>query len=239
MSNPPPVAAVDAVTPVAPTVARRGRPPSARKRAQILEAATEAFLAHGFAATSMDAVATAAGVSKQTVYGHFGDKDHLFAAVVDSAREHAPPGPAESDGPLLDPADLRAGLTALGTRLLAVTLHPRVAALRRLVIFEAPQRPHLREVWNRGAPSTFRDTLAGELADLDAAGHLEVPDPAAAVRQFVALCSHESLERTLFGTDPLPDDELEAIVNAAVEVFLRAHTPRPGTPPTGTGTMRP
>jgi len=57
---------------------------SEQKRAQILEAATELFCGQGFPNTSMDEVAKKAGVSKQTVYAHFGNKDDLFLAAIES-----------------------------------------------------------------------------------------------------------------------------------------------------------
>src|ERR687894_3210836 len=48
----------------------------------ILDAAAELFLAHGFAAVSMEAVARQAEVSKATLYAHFSGKDALFGAMV-------------------------------------------------------------------------------------------------------------------------------------------------------------
>jgi len=59
-----------------------GRPKDLEKRAAILEAAKTLFLSRGFGATSMDAVAAGAGVSKLTVYNHFSDKDTLFLEAV-------------------------------------------------------------------------------------------------------------------------------------------------------------
>ena len=55
---------------------------SARKRRAILEAATTAFLRNGYRGTSMDEIAALAGVSKQTVYKHFADKERLFSEIV-------------------------------------------------------------------------------------------------------------------------------------------------------------
>ena len=52
------------------------------KRAAILEAAKALFIRNAFAGTSMDAIAAEAGVSKLTVYSHFGDKDNLFREVI-------------------------------------------------------------------------------------------------------------------------------------------------------------
>jgi AcrR family transcriptional regulator len=57
-------------------------PKSKAKAAAILQGAMQEFLAHGYAATSMDRIAKAAGVSKATVYSHFGDKEGLFNALI-------------------------------------------------------------------------------------------------------------------------------------------------------------
>jgi len=57
---------------------------SEQKRVQVLASATALFCDQGFANTSMDEVAKHAGVSKQTVYSHFGSKDDLFVAAIES-----------------------------------------------------------------------------------------------------------------------------------------------------------
>ena len=54
------------------------------KRAQMLESAITLFCGQGFSTTSMDEVAKHAGVSKQTVYSHFGSKDELFVAAIEA-----------------------------------------------------------------------------------------------------------------------------------------------------------
>src|SRR5580698_5585695 len=53
-----------------------------RKRAAVIAAAIEEFLAAGFDATSMDRIAARASVSKRTVYNHFPSKEALFAAIM-------------------------------------------------------------------------------------------------------------------------------------------------------------
>lgn len=64
------------------------RSKSTEKTEAILTGAMKEFLAHGYAATSMDRVAKAAGVSKATVYSHFGDKEGLFNVLIqDLAKE--------------------------------------------------------------------------------------------------------------------------------------------------------
>ncbi len=49
----------------------------------ILQGAMQEFLTHGFAATTMDRVTAAAGVSKTTVYSYFQDKEKLFIALIE------------------------------------------------------------------------------------------------------------------------------------------------------------
>jgi TetR/AcrR family transcriptional regulator, regulator of autoinduction and epiphytic fitness len=56
---------------------------SVEKKEAILEGAMKEFLAQGYTAASMDRIATAAGVSKATVYSHFQDKENLFSALVE------------------------------------------------------------------------------------------------------------------------------------------------------------
>jgi AcrR family transcriptional regulator len=62
------------------------REPRARTRQRILDAAATAFAKHGIDATSLDAVATAAGLTKGAIYSNFHSKDDLIWAVADEFR---------------------------------------------------------------------------------------------------------------------------------------------------------
>ena len=61
-----------------------GRPKDLEKKQAVLDAAKCLFLSQGYDATSMDAIAQSAGVSKLTLYSHFNDKDTLFSHAVRS-----------------------------------------------------------------------------------------------------------------------------------------------------------
>lgn len=54
-----------------------------KKRAVIIEGAIDVFISMGYELASMDKIAETAGVSKRTVYNHFGSKENLFQAIVD------------------------------------------------------------------------------------------------------------------------------------------------------------
>ena len=57
------------------------------RRAAILRAAAAAFAERGFADTSMDDVAAAAGITRLIVYRHFDSKEALYAAVLQHVRD--------------------------------------------------------------------------------------------------------------------------------------------------------
>jgi TetR/AcrR family transcriptional repressor of mexJK operon len=100
-------------------------PRSARKRTAILDAATTVFLRNGYLGTSMDEIAALAGVSKQTVYKHFTDKESLFTQIVTTTVKEAG-DPALGESLELEDGDLETSLQELARRLLAGALQPKV-----------------------------------------------------------------------------------------------------------------
>src|ERR1051326_7307239 len=67
----------------APTSNRATR--AAERRAAIVDAAMEEFIARGFAATRLDDIAKRAGVAKGTIYLHFKDKESMFEELIRTA----------------------------------------------------------------------------------------------------------------------------------------------------------
>jgi AcrR family transcriptional regulator len=64
-----------------PTKPRQDRE---EKRGELVDAARRLFIGDGYDATSMAAIARAAGVAPNTIYWYFGDKDDLLIAVLDA-----------------------------------------------------------------------------------------------------------------------------------------------------------
>src|SRR3954452_5903956 len=62
---------------------KRRRVPRLEREESMLDAAGTAFAAGGFAATSMDAIAAAAGISKPMLYSYFGSKQGLYVAYLE------------------------------------------------------------------------------------------------------------------------------------------------------------
>lgn len=133
---------------------------AAERRAAIVEAAFDEFIARGFAATRLDDVAKRAGVAKGTIYLHFKDKEALFEELVRTAivpligRLTPPTPPAGSIREVLEH--------------FALTFIKEVATTRRgdivrLIVAEGPRFPaiadfYYREVVSRGL-SAMRDLI--------------------------------------------------------------------------------
>ena len=196
------------------------------KRQAIRDAARRVFLAQGYAGTSVDAIAAAAGVSKQTIYNHFGDKEALFRAVVraahgDLAGDFHEAGLEER---LSTSDDLRRDLRELGRRWVAVLLQEDVAALRRLVIAEQDRHPWLFDEWQQPRPALER-ALRGAISKQAEGGALDVPDVSLAVDQLLLVVITGALTRAAYGRRHLTEAEAGQIVDNGVEMWLRCYRP--------------
>lgn len=201
--------------------APRGRPKDPAKRQAILEAAKELFLTQGFAATSMDAVAAEAGVSKLTVYSHFSDKATLFTAAIEAKCESLMPLPIFA----LEPGDsMEAVLKRIGTAFLKMVDGEDSIRLNRLLCAMAEQETEMAQLFFEAGPQrTLKDMecLLRRATELEL---LRTEDPAAAAEQFYGMllgCRHMQV---LIGCCELPTEgEIRERVGKVVQFFLRAY----------------
>jgi TetR/AcrR family transcriptional regulator, mexJK operon transcriptional repressor len=199
-------------------VLRRAEPRG--KAEAILAAAERAFLAAGFGAVSMDAIARAAGVSKATVYAHFAGKEELFGAVV-AGLSHRSFGGFSPEA--LDAHDIARSLTTIALRFLDLVLLPEAIALNRIIIGEVSRFPALGQVFWEAGPAQTRVDLEAFLRRAAAAGSLDIADPRLAAEQFLALARGEIHQRSLLRLEgPADASTLQAAAAAAVGTFLRA-----------------
>ncbi|WP_055712496.1 TetR/AcrR family transcriptional regulator [Streptomyces torulosus] len=200
---------------------------STPKRAAILTAARELFLADGFDRSSVDAVAARAGVSKRTVYDYFGDKRTLLQAVVDAVGQSLITTIRSTlDETLTDrtgDADLEDALISFSMRIATDMLgSAEYATLQRLVRAESG---HLPQPGYNSMADTPDEALAERFAAFGAAGLLDVPDPRLAADQFIALTFGVALDR-LGSANAAQDDRVRPLVVEGVRTFLRAYRPR-------------
>jgi TetR/AcrR family transcriptional regulator, mexJK operon transcriptional repressor len=202
-------------------VRKSGRPPRAdalKLRARILQVATELFLEEGYGSTSIEAVASRAGISKRTFYDRFDHKAALFAAVVHYIIEHIRP-PASV--PLLAGASLREILRRLAGLILTAALSPQAIALHRLVTGESSRFPELASAVEKdGGQAEATTLIAGLLSRELPKVKLSPASQEFAAQQFIYMVVAVPQRRaTGFGT-PMTPVELELWADKAVTLFL-------------------
>ena len=200
-----------------------GRPKDLAKRQAILDAAKTLFLSHGYANTSMDAVAAEAGVSKLTVYSHFNDKETLFsAAVMAKCEEQLPPLFFE----------LPAGI-AVEKVLLNITrgFHQLINSdesvnLHRLIMALGSQDPKLSLIFFEAGPQRMVQGMERLLAQIHDSGALSIDLPRNAAEHFFCLIKGAGNFRLLYGCgEPLGEEASESHVREVVGLFMRAYRP--------------
>ncbi|MFT3761490.1 MAG: TetR/AcrR family transcriptional regulator [Pseudoxanthomonas sp.] len=207
----------------APKTPGPGRPKDLGKRAAILEAAKQLFVREGYG-VSMDQIAAAAGVSKLTVYSHFGDKEALFTeAIRAKCDELLPKGLFRPD----PQAPLREQLLAIAQAFFALVGSEEALSMQRMLLSPTQTDARIREMfWNAGARPTV-DAFSALLRARADAGELAIDDIDRAAHQFLCLAKGELHHRLLCGLGGKPSHaEVDAHLRATVDFFLRACAPR-------------
>jgi TetR/AcrR family transcriptional repressor of mexJK operon len=204
-----------------------GRPKDMEKRAAILAAAKALFIRNAFAGTSMDAIAADAGVSKLTVYSHFGDKDNLFREVIRSRVQDWLPEEIYAYDPHVDISETLKKITHAHMQL---DCEKESIGTVRAILSDCRQgNPRYGKLlWEEGPARTHRlmETLLQHAVD---DGVLDISNVKTASIQFISLIKGDLLLRRLCACDECPDTaaaEIEAIASAGVVTFLRAYRKR-------------
>jgi TetR/AcrR family transcriptional regulator, regulator of autoinduction and epiphytic fitness len=191
-----------------------------RKRAAIIEAAVEEFIASGFDATSMDRIAARAEVSKRTVYNHFPSKEALFAEILHTLWDAS----RTADTPVYRPDEpLRTQLTELLMRKLRMLNDESTLALARVAIAAGMHSPErARDTVARLAEREEDLTVWIRAAKAD--GRVKLGDPV-----FVAQQVHGIVKAFAFwpqvtmGQPPLNKREQKKVAEAAADMFLATY----------------
>ena len=217
---------------------RRGGRPSAEESAllgeRILDVATELFLAKGYGATSIEAVAKCARISKRTFYHRFPDKAALFGAVVHRIIERLR---SSVDVPLYEGGSLEEILGRLARLILRAALTPMALAVSRLMVSEAQHFPELAAIAAReGSRAEAVGQIAAMLDREAQAGCLALDRPEFAAEQFLHIVISLPQRRALGLGKPMTAAELDAWADDCVNLFLNGcRVWKPSTPASKAG----
>lgn len=192
-----------------------GRPPRGALEeldARVIACAARLFTERGYAGVSIEAVATEAGVGKNTIYRRYATKTDLFQAVVDDQIRERLKTPEE-----IEDGDLESRLNRLAVLLVEAALNPETTAFQRLIIAEAERFPEIAAICLDRA---FRPAIA--LAKLVLETDAGQVDPAFAAQQFVAAVVYGPHLDALMGRRSLNSDaEIARYAENAVTLFMK------------------
>jgi TetR/AcrR family transcriptional repressor of mexJK operon len=133
------------------------------KREQILAGAQRVFLRDGFAATSTDAIAAEARVSKRTLYSYYPGKKELFADVMRELTLENPQIRALESIEEMSPGgeeELRRDLLELAQKIVATMMQPDYLALLRTTIADTHRFPQLGGIFRATVPERAMRSFA-------------------------------------------------------------------------------
>jgi len=200
---------------------QRGRPRDPERCKRILDAATRYFSAHGLERASLEAIAAEAGVSKMTIYSHFGSKEGLFQAVVRQRTETVVGGVAGAEE--LDPKQPQKALLAIGGRFLVLAREDDALGKFRSVYGVAGAQPEACQAFYKEGPERLNSELAGYLRRAHSAGTLKVRNPLQAADLFLSMFLGSGHIRGLLMLDMPDAKEDRALLREAVRVFMAAY----------------
>lgn len=199
--------------------ARKMSPRQLEKQQQILSAALKVFSEFGFSAASMDAIASAAEVSKPTLYMYFGSKEQLFESMMVAERDVMLEPFEHSSGEMVN------DLFDFAWHYADVVMRPEYLSLARLIIGEAQRFPDIGRAYQKAGPDRL---LAGIIAYLEiqkSKRHLIFDDGELAAQDLWALILSAPRNKALHIPDHLPSRaEIKRYLENGLKVFIKAYS---------------
>ncbi|MBG1240577.1 TetR/AcrR family transcriptional regulator [Nostoc sp. NZL] len=188
---------------------------SVDKVEQILQGAMQEFLQNGYAGTSMDRVAVAAGVSKATVYSHFQDKEGLFKVLLEQLT-------SKKNISIFGTEPIEGEPVAILHQIAAKALEHMIndkehSAFMRVLIGESGRFPELAQICVRVMIKPVAETLTHYLA----APELKIPDPEATARILLGALVHFHItQNVMHGQDIVPM-ESDRLIDALTHLITK------------------
>jgi TetR/AcrR family transcriptional repressor of mexJK operon len=181
-----------------------------QKQVTIVQAALNLFLEQGYAATSMDTVASLAGVTKQTIYRYYPSKEELFTAVMEKIRADEPSLYAFGGG------DLDTELGNFGRDLLAFHLTPGALGVYKMMLSEGGQESLLKPFMKAGPNRVMKP-----LMEFLQKRHPELEDVGFCAQMFANMVLVPRNQLIMQDKGRITRAEQETHVNKVVRLFLQ------------------
>lgn len=200
----------------ATTAPRWTRKPKARPE-EVLDAALDLFARNGFAATRMEDIAKAAGLSKAAIYLYFHSKDDVFKALIETRIVSLRAKIGEVGTAMMD--DPVAGLRHVVRLWTASNGDGRMVAIPRIILAEAARFPELAEYYHHVVITQMQAVLYQLIDGGVRKGIFRNIEPKVAARALVAPMMFEMLRRQAFISEG-DDIPLEQLSETFFDLFL-------------------
>ena len=192
-------------------------------RARILEAAAELFRSQGYE-VSMDLIAGAANVSKQTLYNQFGNKEELFKAMI---ADHGALMRAPLNVSALE-RHPREMLTDVARQYYTHACGAGEMGYYRMIIGAGQQFPEMGQAYYEAGPKQMVDALSLWIAREERLGRLDTGgDPQLAAEHFLSLITGQIETKGLLGLSvEMSPTEIERRARFCADIFMRAFGPQ-------------
>ena len=178
-----------------------GRMPADVRREQILQTAVELFSQKGFKGTTTKEIAKAAGVSEAIIFRHFASKDELYGAILHSksCQDGLHKYPWEGNEQLLEAIRQRDDFTVFYSfALQAMANQQKDISFMRLLFYSALEEHELAAQFFGDFVSHVYGFLSEYIRDRQQEGAMRDLDPRIAVRAFLGMLIHHSLNNILW-----------------------------------------
>jgi len=184
----------------------------------IVDTAARLFIQQGYAATSIEQIAAAAGSGKQTIYRRFVSKEALFIEVIDRRGQRLTQMAEAARATGASPRDALRGIARL---MLDFMLDPEMIGLLRVLIAETPRFPEAVSAVHENCAKPIQDLVHRTLRDARAAGQIRFADVQQTQMQMIGMVTGGPVQKTLIGEPPFASPaERDAYFETAWNVFL-------------------
>ncbi|HWA47216.1 MAG TPA: TetR/AcrR family transcriptional regulator [Dongiaceae bacterium] len=208
-----PLAAPTQPTPDQPKWRRR----AADRPGEILDAALSVFIAKGFAATKLDDVAAAAGISKGLLYRYFDNKAELFKAMVRAMLVSTIRNAADQ---LTRSVTAMEALDFFMAQMKAVAGDPRRSAIPKLIISESGNFPEIAIFYLTEVINPALTQLTALIKRGVESGEFRKVDPVNTARILVAPFLMTVIWRHTFAQHEIGTFDPDALINQHREILL-------------------
>jgi len=185
------------------------------RRRQIIRVAINLFAQRGFRGATTKEIAAAAGVSEAIIFRHFATKEDLYSAILDDCSCDNGVDHFDALQEMFQSDNDQAVFESLGLAIL--NFHDDNPELQRLLLHSALEGHELAQIfWDHTVMKTY-ECVGGYVRRRQQAGAFREMDPLIAVRAFLGMLIHHSINNNLWNTS-------RQVVNISNEVAAREFT---------------